>query len=107
MSDDAPLGSFEEHVLLATLRLGEGAYGMQVRREIEARTGRTVAIGAVYATLDRLESKDLVTSSRREVEGRSRRVFAVRQPGIDALRRSRSMRQALWRGLDLAPDGGS
>ncbi len=104
MNQDAPLGSFEEHVLLAALRLGASAYGMQVRREIESCTGRRVAIGAVYATLDRLEAKGLTRSQSHEVDGRSRRVFAVSSPGIEALKRSRKMRQALWSGIDLTAD---
>src|SRR4051794_27371788 len=55
----APVGSFEEQVMLAVLRAGAGAYGMNVRRELEEVTGRDVTIGSVYATLDRLEAKGL------------------------------------------------
>ena len=51
------LGEFEQIVLLAVARLGAEAYGMEIRREIEQRTERAVTIGAVYATLDRLEEK--------------------------------------------------
>ena len=106
-SSDAPLGTFEEQVLLAVLRTGRvpdgsGAYGMAVRRELEAVTGREVAIGAVYATLDRLEAKDLVGSERSEPEeGASRRVFALTPRGARALAESREMRERLWRGVDL------
>ena len=50
-------------MLLALVRLEANAYGMTVRREIEDRTGRNLSIGAVYATLDRLESKGYVSSS--------------------------------------------
>lgn len=57
------LGEFEHLVLLAVLRLGQEGYGMTVRREILSRTGRDAAIGAVYATLERLEAKQLVQSS--------------------------------------------
>ena len=63
MSDEA-LGTFEEQVMLAVLHARDEAYGMSVRREIEARTDREVSIGAVYATLDRLEAKGLVSSNR-------------------------------------------
>jgi len=59
----AYLGEFEQVVLLALVRLGDGAYGLRIRREIETRTSREVSIGAVYATLDRLESQGLVLSS--------------------------------------------
>jgi len=56
------LGEFEQLVLLALLRLGPDAYGATIRREIESRTGRDLAISAVYVTLDRLEIKGLVRS---------------------------------------------
>ena len=61
--DDAVPGSFEEQVLLAVAHLGERPYGMTVRREIEARTGAAVSIGAVYATLDRLDGKGWISSA--------------------------------------------
>ena len=54
------LGEFELFVMLALAQLGADAYGISIRQEIERRTGRDVAIGAVYATLDRLEQKSLV-----------------------------------------------
>ena len=99
--DETPLGSFEEQVLLAVLRTGDDAYGMCVRREIEEVTGRDVAVGAVYATLDRLESKALVSSRRAEKEGVSRRLFAVTTAGARALAETRAMRERLWRGVEL------
>ena len=61
---EEPLGSLEHVVLLAVMRLGEGAYGVTVRREIEGATGRALSIGAVYATLVRLESKGFVIRMR-------------------------------------------
>jgi PadR family transcriptional regulator PadR len=101
MSDDAPLGTFEEQVMLAVLRTKGDAYGMVIRREIEEVTGRDVAVGAVYATLDRLEAKKLVASSRGDVDGVSRRLFRVLPAGGRALSESRAMRERLWRGVDL------
>ena len=56
------LGSLEYIVLLAVTHLGDEAYGMTVRREIESRTGRDLSIGAIYSTLERLEAKGLVSS---------------------------------------------
>ncbi|HEX2187294.1 MAG TPA: PadR family transcriptional regulator [Longimicrobiaceae bacterium] len=109
MTDHAPLGSFEEQVLLAVLRTPE-AYGMSVRREIEAVTGRGVAIGAVYATLDRMEAKGLVESARCGAGDRSRRCFGVTPAGARALAETRAMRERLWRGIDLGrvlPEGGA
>ncbi|HEU4628604.1 MAG TPA: helix-turn-helix transcriptional regulator [Gemmatimonadaceae bacterium] len=101
MADDGQLGSFEEQVLLGVLRTGREAYGMAVRREIERVTEREVAIGAVYATLDRLEAKGLV-ASQRTPGGASRRVFAVTPVGARALAETRALRERLWRGVDLA-----
>ncbi|HYG65101.1 MAG TPA: helix-turn-helix transcriptional regulator [Thermoanaerobaculia bacterium] len=103
MNDNSPLGTFEEQVMLAVLRTGEEAYGMNVRRELERVTGREVTIGAVYATLDRLEAKGLVSSSRSGAGGASRRLFAVTAPGARGLAESRMMRERLWEGVDLRP----
>ncbi|HZI40840.1 MAG TPA: helix-turn-helix transcriptional regulator [Gemmatimonadaceae bacterium] len=98
---DSPLGSFEEHVMLAIARVRKEAYAVNVRREIEARTDREIAMGAVYATLDRLEAKELVASWRESVDQLSRRMFALTTEGIAALAETRNMRDRLWHGLDL------
>ena len=100
MSSEDSLGAFEEQVMLAVLHARDDAYGMNVRREIEGRAGREVAIGAVYATLDRLEAKGLVASSRVAGDGGSRRVFAVTLAGTRALVETRAVRDRLWAGLD-------
>src|SRR5688572_24053530 len=104
MSKGEFLGEFEQLVLLALVRLGEGAYGMTVRREIDERTGRDASIGAVYATLDRLEAKGLVRSSIGEPTpergGRAKRCFTISAEGLRALRRSQ---QALGRMLEGLP----
>ena len=101
MSDDAPLGTFEEQVMLAVLRTSRESYGMSVRREIARVTQRDVTIGAVYATLDRLEAKELIASSRSRSEGATRRLFEVTRRGARALAESRAMRERLWRGVEL------
>ena len=100
MTDDAPLGTFEEQVMLAVLRTAGEAYGMSVRRELERVTERSVTIGAVYATLDRLEAKGLIASSR-SVEAASRRLFEVTRAGARALAETRAVRERLWAGVDL------
>ena len=88
--------------MLAVLRTGCDAYGMRVRRELEHVTGRRVTIGSVYATLDRLEAKGLVKSTRTDdADGTSRRVFAVTASGERALAHTRSMRERLWTGVKL------
>ena len=93
----APLGTFEEHVMLAVLRTGTAAYGMSVRRELEKVTGRSITIGSVYVTLDRLEAKGLVTSAR--TASASRRVFTVTPDGALCLVETKAMRERLWDGI--------
>ena len=97
------LGSLEEQVMLAVLRTGEQAYGMNVRRELETVTGRDITIGSVYATLDRLEAKALVTSTRTlTADASSRRIFAVTDVGSSSLALTRDTRDRLWTGVTLA-----
>ena len=99
MSTDNTLGAFEEQVMLAVIHARDEAYGMNVRREIETRADREVAIGAVYATLDRLEQKGLITSTRVAGEGGSRRVFAVTAAGTRALYETKTARERMWQGV--------
>ncbi len=100
--DAVLLGSLEEQVMLAVVRTGEEAYGMNVRREIESVTGREFTIGSVYATLDRLEAKGLVTSTRTAPsDSTSRRVFAVTATGARSLAQTRATRERLWTGVTL------
>lgn len=86
--------------MLAVIRTRPDAYGMAVRRELERVTGRDVSIGAVYATLDRLEAKDLLESSRASGDA-ARRIFSITTQGANALAESRAMRDRLWRGIDV------
>jgi PadR family transcriptional regulator PadR len=95
------LGSLEEQVMLAVVRTGDDAYGMNVRRELETVTGRSITIGSVYATLDRLEAKGLVTSSRTGGDAASRRIFGVSAAGTRALGHTRATRERLWLGVKL------
>ena len=97
--DFVPLGVLEEQILVAVLRTRDEAYGMEVRREIERVTGRDLAIGAVYATLDRLEAKGYVRSARTFGEGASRRRFELRAAGARALTETKEMRERLWAGV--------
>jgi PadR family transcriptional regulator PadR len=97
----APLGVLEEQIVVAVLRARDDAYGMEVRREIERVTGRDLAIGAVYATLDRLEAKGLLASSRVHDDGQSRRLFRVSATGARAHPDTGAMRERLWSGVDL------
>lgn len=97
------LGSLEHIVLLALMRLGGTAHGTLIRREIEARTGRDVSIGAVYATLERLEAKGYVSSKIGEPTpergGRAKRLFNLEAAGKRALRVSDETLRNMTAGL--------
>ncbi len=105
MSDRDYLGEFEHIVILALLRLEDRAYGVTVRQEIQTRTDRDVSIGAVYATLDRLEAKGYVQSHYGEPTpergGRSKRFFQVTTQGVEAVNRTQRAIQSMTKGLDL------
>jgi PadR family transcriptional regulator, regulatory protein PadR len=106
MSNRDHLGEFEHIVVLALMRLSDQAYGVTVRQEIEVRTGREVSIGAVYATLARLETKGFVHSylgdPTPERGGRSKRFFRVTAKGLAAVNRTHRALQSMADGLRLA-----
>ena len=83
------LGEFEQLVLFAVLRLEETAYGASIRDDIEGRTGRPVAAGAVYTALDRMEGRGLVTSRIGEPTaargGRRKKFYDLEPAGLEAL----------------------
>ena len=98
------LGELELLVLLALLRLGEGAYGAAIRDEIHDRTGRRVTPGAIYPTLDRLERKGFVRSYIGDPVpargGRSKRHFVIERAGLAELRRAWGQYAALADGIE-------
>ena len=98
------LGSFEQLVLLAILRVGEGAYGVPVQEEIESVTGRDVAAGALYRALDRLEERGLVVSGTAEPTaargGRRRRTLRVTPNGARELAAAHGAVRGMADGLD-------
>ena len=105
MSGRDYLGEFEHIIVLALLRLADRAYGVTVRQEIEYRIKREVSIGAVYATVDRLETKGYVRSHRGdptpERGGRSKRFFRVTSKGMAAVNRTHRAIKSMTAGLDL------
>ena len=104
MRRDDRLGEFEQSVLLAIVHLRDDAYGVTIRREIELRTARSVAVGALYTALDRLERKGYVSSRMSdptpERGGRSKRYFRILASGMRALRGSRDRLARMWQGLE-------
>jgi PadR family transcriptional regulator, regulatory protein PadR len=99
------LGSFELVVLMAVARLGDDAYGVRIRRDVNIRHRRDCAVGAIYTTLQRLEQKGLVKSRLSAPlpvrGGRARREYAVTAAGSRALSHARRVAAGLWTDLPL------
>ena len=98
-----PLTDLEFMLLLATMRVGDQAYGVQIAREMEQTAGRTLLLGTVYATLERLESVGYVRSSIGEPTpergGRAKRYFRVTSTGLRAVKEAQTAFVSLWRGV--------
>jgi DNA-binding PadR family transcriptional regulator len=97
------LGEFEQCLLLAILHLRDQAYGVSIRQEVERRTSRSVAVGALYTSLARLERKGYVRTELADPTpqrgGRAKRFFTLRPAGAAALRHSRARLDRMWAGL--------
>ena len=82
------LGEFEYLTLTAATRLGDHAYGAAIRKEIEHATVHRCSIGALYTTLDRLETKGLIKTRMGEATpqrgGRRKRMVRVTGKGVQA-----------------------
>lgn len=103
-----PIAEFELRVLLAVMQSGVDAYAVRVHQELEARTKRAVAIGAVYITLDRLVRKGWLASKLGEPSpergGKAKRFYSVTARGKVALRSEIRAMHRLWQGLDVVPE---
>ncbi len=99
------VGEFELYVMLALARPETEGYGMNLRQAIEARTGRNIAIGAIYATLGRLEDKGLVRHSWSDPQpvpgGRARKQFALTPAGARSLKHSATMMTSMMKDVPL------
>ena len=94
------LGGFELLVLLAVIRMGDEAYGVPIADAIAESSGREVAQGSVYITLDRLERKGFVSSRMgdptAERGGRAKTYFRITAKGLREVRRARRTLMHLW-----------
>ena len=103
------LGGFELQVLLAVIRLGADAYGVPIADTIEAASGREIAAGSIYITLDRLEEKGFVTSrlgeSTPERGGRAKTYFQVTGRGLRVVRQAQRTLVRLWSGVPAFQGG--
>jgi PadR family transcriptional regulator PadR len=101
MREHSYLGEFELMILLTILRLGDDVYGVPLSKELSLLRGRDVALGSVYAALDRLELKGLIAStlgeSTPERGGRAKRYFRVTKQGLRAVRETRRVLNKLWK----------
>lgn len=109
MSGRSYLGEFELMVMLTLIRLGEEAYGVPIGRAIEESSGREVALGSVYAALERLEQKGFVSSKvgepTAERGGRAKRYFRITNAGLRQVRKTRQTLINLWQGLPQLKGG--
>jgi DNA-binding PadR family transcriptional regulator len=103
MTERGYLGEFELMILLAVIHLGDEAYGVPISRELEAHRGRDVAVGSVYAALERLEAKGLVASTlgdpTPERGGKAKRYFRVTREGLRQVHDTRRVLKKMWRTL--------
>src|SRR5262245_61033000 len=103
MRTETLISNFELMVLLALIRVGDGAYGVPISREIEERSGRSISITTIYAALDRLEGKGFVSSEMGEPTpergGRSKRHFTITPKGIGEVRAVKGALMNMWKGL--------
>lgn len=99
------LGEFEELVLLTVASLGDDAYGVSIKEDIEKRADRSISIGALHSTISRLEEKGFLKSwlgdPTQERGGRRKRFFEVTHDGKVALHDVKSLRDELWRASQI------
>lgn len=95
------IGEFEELVLLTVASLGDEAYGVSIKADIEKRSDRTISIGALHSTITRLEEKNYLKSwlgePTQERGGRRKRFFELTQQGKVALHDIKNLRDELWK----------
>src|SRR3981081_2013427 len=103
------LGNFELMVMLAVIRLGNGAYGGTISRAIEESTSREVLMGSVYAALERLEEKDIGASEEGKATpergGRSKRYFRITKKGLRQVRDTQGALIKLWQDIPALQGG--
>jgi DNA-binding PadR family transcriptional regulator len=99
------LTDLELMILLAVMRLEGDAYGVRIAREIEATSGRSVMLGAIYAALDRMERNGLVSSlvgePTSERGGRAKKFFDLRPVGVRAVKDTQRALVAMWSGIPV------
>jgi len=93
----------EEIILLAIYRLGDNAYGITIREEVEAQVGKAYSVGAIYVPLERMTKRGLLEtrtgSPTAERGGRAKRFYKIMPEGKDALLATKRLHDKLWAGV--------
>src|SRR6186997_3264585 len=109
MANPNPISNFELMVMLALIRLGDDAYGVPISQEIEEQSGHDVAMGSVYAALERLQDRGFVSSSIGEPTpergGRAKKYFKVTGKGMKVVQETQQTLTRLWKGLPKLQGG--
>ncbi len=94
------LGEFEELVLLTVIVLKEDAYGVAIKKELEARLDETLSVGSIQSALKRLEEKGFLNSEFGEATqkrgGKRKRIYCITTSGLNVLEEMKSVRASLW-----------
>lgn len=107
MAKNESCGQFEQLVLAAIVALGDNAYGITIHKKVqELSKPKTVTLGAVYVTLDRMEEKGFVSSMLTdptpERGGRAKRCYRLQKAGEHALAESAVIVRRMWDVLNEA-----
>ena len=98
------LSRIEEIILLAIWRLGDDAYGMNIREEVIAATGKKWLLGAIYGPLGRLQKNGYVNSEKGEPiperGGRAKVYYCLTREGKDALAEIYRVNNLIWKGVN-------
>ena len=94
------LGEFEELVLLVIAILAEDAYVLKIQQELKEQVSRSASMGALHATLTRLEKKGFLKSAMEGASskrgGRRKRVYQVTNTGKATINQAKEIRMKLW-----------
>ena len=111
MTERPYLREFEQLVLLSVLRLGENAYGGEIRRDLEETAHRSVSVATIYVALSRMEQRGFIRSWTGDPTpvrgGKSKKYYALELEGMDALREAKATLERMWQGVGAALDPSS
>jgi len=97
------LGEFEELVLLTVAALQQDAYGVEIKRDLEARLKENLSVGSIQSALKRMEDKGFLVSKFGEPTqkrgGKRKRIYATTSHGRKVLEVMKEIRSGLWRGI--------